>query len=151
MLITVQGEMCEDQIGSEECIDWTNPHNVKLMYDIKNLSCIIEGTIMVACTGNDNKTQRHSNISINNICCTPSESTGNGPISTNFKNMTTASIETSAIDTMMTTPIIDCNSQAAGSVTSIGLGVVVGLLVVLLIIVTFGWIWTCWITKKNTR
>ena len=150
MLITVQGEMCEDQIGSEECIDWKNPHNVKLMYDIKNLSCIIEGTIMVTCTSNDNKTQRHSNISINNICCTP-ESKGKGPISTNFKNMTTASIETSAMDTMMTTPIIDCNSQAAGSVTSIGLGVVVGLLVVLLIIVTFGWIWTCWITKKNTR
>ena len=151
MLIIVQGEMCEDQMGSEECIDWKNPHNVKLMYDIKNLSYIIEGTIMVTCTSNDNKTRRHSNISINNICCTPSESKGKGPISTNFENMTTTSIETSAMDTMITTPIIDCKSQAARSVTSIGLGVVVGLLVVLLIIVTFGWIWTCWIMKKNTR
>ena len=151
MLTTAQGETCEDQVESEECIDWNNPHKVKLMYDIRNLSCIIEGTIMVTCNNNDNKTRRHSNISINNICCTPSESKGNGPISTNFKNMTTTSIETSAMDTMITTPIIDCKSQAARSDTSIGLGVVVGLLVVLLIIVTFGWIWTCWITKKNTR
>ena len=31
----------------------------------------------------------------------------------------------------------------------ISLGALVGILVVLLIVVTSGWVWTCWITKRN--
>ena len=35
--------------------------------------------------------------------------------------------------------------------TSIGLGAVVGLLIVLLLTVIIGWMWTCWTMKKQAK
>ena len=35
--------------------------------------------------------------------------------------------------------------------TSIGLGAVVGLLTLLLLTVTTGWMWTCWTMKRQAR
>ena len=153
ILISIQGEMCEDQIKPEECTDWNDLQVVKLMHNIKNLSCTIEGKLMVTCTSNINKSQRHSNISIDTVCCTPSETNGEDTKSTDLQNMLImSSIQTSATDTMTTTqPINKCKCQAAGSAASIGLGAAVGLLVVLLAIVTTGWIWTCWIMKRRGR
>ena len=47
--------------------------------------------------------------------------------------------------------MVQTNSSQTATVTSIGLGVVVGILIVLLVIVSAGWMWTCWIVKRQGR
>ena len=110
---------------------------------------------MVTCTPiNDNKTRRYSNVSIENVCCVPTETTSNSedPRITDPKNTPTTLIQTSATDTMVTTQqMSNCKCPASGNTESIGLGILVGLLVVLLAIVTMGWMWTCWIMRKRAR
>ena len=142
MLILIQGEMCENQVESEECTDWNDQEVIKLTHNIKNLSCTIIGKLMVTCTtSNGNKTQRHSSISIENVCCAPSETKFNSedrkPV--DKKNTLTTLIQTSATDMMVTTQqMSNCKCPTSGNTESIGLGTLVGLLVVLLAIVTMG-------------
>ena len=58
-------------------------------------------------------------------------------------------ISTSTPDTT-TTERIEASPPATECVTTIiGLGAVVGLLVVLLVVVTTGWVWTCWVMMKR--
>ena len=45
----------------------------------------------------------------------------------------------------------NCKCPASRNTESIGLGTPVGVLVVLLAIVTMGWMWTCWIMRKRAR
>ena len=153
MLILIQGEMCENQVESDECTNWNDQEVIKLTHNIKNLSCTIVGKLMVTCnTSNGNKTQRHSSISMENVCCVPTKTTSNSedPRTTDPKNTPTTLIQTSATDTMVTTQqVSNCKCPTSGNTESIGLGTLVGLLVVLLAIVTMGWMWTCWIMRKR--
>ena len=105
---------------------------------------------MVTCTSNNGKTKRYSNISIDTVCCTPSETKDEEPTSIDvMKNMVTTSIQTTDTDAMITTQVMsNCKCPMAGSAASIGLGALVGLLVVLLALVTTGWIWT---VKRQAR
>ena len=134
-------------------MDLMDLDDVKLMYSNKNLSCEIEAKLMVTCINKteDEKVERvlSTNISINKACCRFSEATSD-VTSTDLKYVST--IQTNATDTVTTTqPMNKCTCQAEKCITSIGLGVVVGLLVVLLAAVTTGWVWTCCAMKKRGR
>ena len=60
-------------------------------------------------------------------------------------------VSTSIPDTTMTTNSErEATPKATMCVTAmIGLGTVVSLLVVLVLVMTVGWVWTCWITKRR--
>ena len=63
----------------------------------------------------------------------------------------TTVVSTSISDTTMTTNSErEATPKATMCVTAmIGLGTVVSLLVVLVAVMTVGWVWTCWITKRR--
>ena len=105
-----------------------------LMYTTEEYSCEIEVQLTATCI---NKTHlKDANITLKSADCIPQ---GSSPPTVTHTQM------------MTTQPTKLCKCQAAGSATSIGLGVVVGLLVALLVVVTTGWMWTCWCMKKRAR
>ena len=127
--------------------------DIKFAYNTQNSSdsCEIEAELTVTCI-NINKIL--SNITIKRAHCSFSGMMSEVTL-TILKDMPVTratAIQTTVTNTMTTTqPISNCKCQAAGSTASIGLGAAVGLLVVLLAVVTTGWMWTCWIMKRQAR
>ena len=111
----------------------------QLVYTTTEKSCKIEAQLMIFCI-NETNFKSDSNITLKSVNCTSHN--------TSATNISTMSTQPSA---EMTTHPILCKCQEAGSVASIGLGALVGLLVVLLALVTIGWIWTCWTIKRRAR
>ena len=110
--------------------------NYNLMYKEEQSACEVEAELMVTCI---NKTGlNEATIKPKSICCNtkPVEDTSTTATNATHREMTTQPI---------------CKCQVAGGVASIGLGAAVGLLVVLLAIVTTGWMWTCWTMKRRGR
>ena len=122
-----------------------NDSNAELVYmTTTEGSCTIKAGLIITCS--DTNFKNDTAITPKSVHCT-----------TVTQEERTSAMDTSTISTqpnithaeMTTQPI--CKCQEAGSAASIGLGALMGLLVVLLALVTTGWIWTCWITKKRAR
>jgi cobalamin biosynthesis Mg chelatase CobN len=126
--------------------------NAELVYMISTeRSCIIKVQLTIICIKETNLTNNTaSNIALKSYsvhCYSTSQEE-----STSAMDTSTTSIQpnTGITHAEMTTQPV-CKRQVAGSVASIGLGILVGVLVVLLALVTIGWMWTCWIVKKRAR
>ena len=121
-----------------------NDTDAELIYNTTEKSCEIKAQLMTTCFNETNL--KETNITLKSVYCTFHEG------STTAMDESKTSIQPSVTVThaeITTQP--KYKSQAAGSVASIGLGAAVGLLVVLLAVVTTGWIWTCWIMKRRVR
>ena len=118
--------------------------DAQLVYTTTEKSCKIEAQLMIFCI-NEINFKSDSNISLKSVNCTSQEH------STSAMNIPTMSTQANITHAEMTTHPILCKCQEAGSAASIGLGALIGLLVVLLALVTIGWIWTCWTIKRRAR
>ena len=107
------------------------------------MSCEMEADVMIKCDNKTNTTTTvDTTITPKSICCRNNTPTKDVPATT--------TVQTRATHTEKTT-ISLCTCQDVKCATSIGLGVVVGLLVALLAVITTGWMWTCWTTKRRQR
>ena len=107
--------------------------------------CELTAQLTAICLNKTSLKDEDTNITLKSVNCT---------LQTNSTAATmetfTTSIQPSITQVEITTQPI-CKCQAVQSVASIGLGALVGLLVILLAVVTIGWMWTCWIMRKRAR
>ena len=130
------------------CTEWM-ASSVNLQCSTNDGICNIDGMLMDVCTKN---TSSKVNIMMNRVplvdiifgnetkpyyCIFPAPATSEIPTTTTHKP-----------GQVMTTQEIN-KGQLGKCITSTVLGAAVGLLVVVLIIVTTGWVWTCWTIKRR--
>ena len=116
--------------------------------------CEIDAMLIDVCT---NKTSSTVNIKMNRVPLVDIISDNETKIYQCRFLIATSEIPTtmtthkpSQVPTVVTTQAVN-GHQPEQCVTSIILGAVVGLLVVLLVVVTGGWMWTCWTIKRRAR
>ena len=119
--------------------------DAELIYTTGPGGKLCELTAQLTATCHNETSLKDANITLKSVNCTLQANSTAATMET-----FTTSIQPSITQVEITTQPI-CKCQAARSVASIGLGALVGLLMILLAVVTIGWMWTCWIMRKRAR
>ena len=144
---------CNDQFRTEP-----GTHNVTSSISCSNFDTCDSVLRFLQTCPNTREVQRNAGsiqYSITNWCQSCPSSGTVLPVSHNARSTSpthgpTSSSPTSDTDSQVSSQIsqvIDERDSLKVIVTA--LGVLVGILVTLLIVVTSGWVWTCWIMKRN--